>query len=222
MLSGFIHSCAELIDYIDEVGFLPLLSMGVRGWSAEQVVGEECRYSPLPDGGFEWPLWEWKGEIIRESGCAYGKFFDKKAAFVSREWWADFCNLRRSVFPAPREGSIEESILYCLSERGSLTTRELRRACGFTGARMRSRFDGYVASLEMGCRVVTEDFVYPEDRHGRRYGWGWSLLTTPERLFGSAQCHTERKPEESRQRILRQLQRILPDTPEEQIARLVR
>ena len=69
-----LHSCPELIDYINEIGFLPLLSMGVEGWSAEEVTDEDCQYTRLPDGGWEWPLWTWKGAILQESGCAYGKF----------------------------------------------------------------------------------------------------------------------------------------------------
>lgn len=82
-----ISTCSEMVRYVDEVGFLPLLPIGITGWSADDVVDSDCRYVALPEGGWEWALWRWKGEIIRESGCAYGKFFDKKAAFVSKEWW---------------------------------------------------------------------------------------------------------------------------------------
>ena len=129
MKNKSLHSCPELIDYINETGFLPLLSMGIAGWSAEEAVDEECQYTRLPDGGWEWPLWEWKGAILQESGCAYGKFFKDKASFISREWWPDFCNYRRSIFPYPEAGSIEESILDILKGKCSLITRELRAAC---------------------------------------------------------------------------------------------
>ena len=137
MKKGTIHTCPELIDYIGQIGFLPLLSMGVAGWSAEEAVDEDCQYTRLPDGGWEWPLWEWKGPILQESGCAYGKFFQRKAGFISREWWPDFCNYRRSLYPQPEEGSIEEIILVTLKEYGSLITRKLRAACGFTGPKIR-------------------------------------------------------------------------------------
>ena len=48
-----LHSCPELIDYINETGFLPLLSMGIAGWSAEEVTDEDCQYTRLPDGGWK-------------------------------------------------------------------------------------------------------------------------------------------------------------------------
>lgn len=216
------HSCPELIDYINEIGFLPLLSMGIPGWSAEEVVDEDCQYNRLPDGGWEWSLWEWKGSILQESGCAYGKFFKRKAAFISREWWPDFCNYRRSVYPSPEEGSIEDTILDILRTEGSLITRELRHACGFTGPKMRSRFDAYVTRLEMGGYIVTEDFVYPQDKHGRDYGWGWSLLSTPEMLFGKEACHPERTPQESYERILQHFRKILPDISEQSLGLLLK
>ena len=91
--------------------------------------------------------------MIKKHGTswnAYGKFFDKKAAFISREWWPDFCNWRRSVFPRPEEGSIEDAILQTLQENGSMITRDLRKACGFMGTKMRSKFDAYI-TLEMGA-----------------------------------------------------------------------
>ena len=216
-----IYSAAGLMAFIQEVGFLPLLDGGVRGFSAEECVTDDCRYVLLPDGGWDWPLWKWKGEIVREGGCVYGKFFDKKAGFISRDWWPDFCNYRRSQHPLPTEGSIEESILATLGEHGSLITRELRAACGFDGPKMRSRFDGYVTRLQMGCYIVTEDFVYPTDKHGREYGWGWSLLTTPETLLGRQACQCPRTPQESYQRLTDHFHQLLPQATDRQIKKLI-
>ena len=211
----------QLIDYISQVGMLPLLNIGIEGWSADDVVDEECRYHTDPEEGWEWKLWEWKGPILGETRCAYGKFFEKKAGFITQEWWPDFCNYRRSRNPYPATGSIEETILETLRLSGSLITRELRAACGFTGTKMRSKFDSYLTKLEMGGYIVTEDFVYPKDKHGKEYGWGWSLLTTPERLFGKEACRTSRSPEESYERLFQHLQALLPGLSENRIARII-
>ena len=216
-----IHSGAQLSALIQEVGFLPLLRSSVGGFSAEEVVDDDCRYVVFPDGGWDWPLWKWKGPIVAEGNCLYGKFFDSKAGFISRAWWPDFCNYRRSRNPAPAENSIEDVILTTLASEGSLITRELRAACGFTGPKMRSRFDAYVTRLQMACRIVTEDFVYPQDRHGHEYGWGWALLTTPEALHGREACRCARTPEESYERLHAHLHRLLPDATERQITKLL-
>ena len=211
----------QLIDYISGIGLLPLLNIGIEGWSADDVVDEECRYHSDPDEGWEWKLWEWKGPIVGETRCAYGKFFEKKAGFITQEWWPDFCNYRRSKYPYPAPGTIEETILETLKLSDAMITRELRATCGFNGTRMRSKFDSYLTKLEMGGYIVTEDFIYPRDKHGREYGWGWSLLTTPERLFGKEACRAPRTPEESYERLFKQLQAILPAVSEKRIARII-
>lgn len=217
-----IGSCSELIDCIQQVGFLPLLESGIYGFSAEAMVEDDCRYVVFPDGGWDWPLWKWKGQVVAEGNTVYGKFFASKAGFVSREWWPDLCNYRRAVHPAPEEGTIEDAILETLREHGSMITRELRAACGFTGPKMRSRFDSYVTRLQMACRIVTEDFVYPVDRHNREYGWGWALLTTPEQLYGRDFCLCERSPEESFERMVGHMRKMLPDADDRQLKKMLK
>lgn len=217
-----IYNSAQLIALIQELGFLPLLDSGITGYSAEELVSDDCRYVVLPDGGWDWPLWKWKGPIVTEGNCVYGKFFDKKAGFISKAWWPDFFNYRRSQHPVPEESSIEETILLTLQEQGSMITRELRAACGFTGPKMRSKFDAYVTRLQMGCYIVTEDFVYPQDKHAREYGWGWSLLTTPEQLLGREACLCQRTPEESFQRIYNHFRKLLPEASERQMMKLIK
>ena len=217
-----IRTCPELMEAIQEAGLVPLLDSGIPGFSADELVAPECRYVRLDDGGWDWPLWQWKGPIVTEGHLAYGKFFDGKAGFVSQEWWPDLCNWRRSRHPQPDDDSVEGTILAVLQTNGSMITRELRNACGFTGPKMRSRFDTYVTRLQMACRIVTEDFVYPRDKHGREYGWGWSLLTTPERLYGKDICTCPRTPEESLERMRSHFRSFLPEASESQILKLLK
>lgn len=221
-VQGCIHSCPELMECVNVVGFLPLLDSGIYRYDAETLMADECRFTRFPDGSWEWPLWQWKGAVVREGGCVYGKFFAGKAGFISREWWPDFCNWRRSKNPVPEEGTIEDVILSTLREHGSMIARELRAACDFTGKNMRSKFDGYVGRLQMAARIVTEDFVYPVDKHGREYGFGWSLLTTPESLLGREACACERSPEESYERMMAHLARLLPEATEAQLKKLIK
>ena len=163
---------------------------------------------------------KWKGPAVTEGGFAYGKFFNGKAGFISRRWWPHFCNYRRHIHPAPSSGSVEETILVILQTNGSMITRELRAACGFTGSRMRSRFDAYVTRLQSATRLVTEDFVYPHDRHGQPYGWGWALLTTPEHLFGHSECQCTESPDESHAMMLEHLHSFL-DCSDQQLSKLI-
>ena len=216
-----VADCPALMDLIAQIGFLPLLEGDVPGFSADEMIVPECRYVLKDDGGWDWPLWDWKGPIVTEGHFAYGKFFNGKAGFITMDWWPDFSNWRRSRHPQPDEESIEGTILAVLQLNGPMITRDLRAACGFDGPKMRGRFDNFVTRLQMACYIVTQDFVYPHDRHGNRYGWGWALLNTPEHLFGREACGCNRSPEESRQRIFNHLSALLPQASVKAIAKLV-
>ena len=68
-----IKSAAELVAYINEVGFLPLFKNTVPGFYVE----ERTLARDLCSGDPERDPWEWR-EIIAAGGeVAYGKFFDK-------------------------------------------------------------------------------------------------------------------------------------------------
>lgn len=216
-----VHSCPELIDAIRQVGFLPLLEGGIPGFCAEGLMAEECRFTKYDDGSWEWPLWQWKSAVVTEGNCVYGKFFAGKAGFISREWWPDFYNWRRSNNSEPEEDSIEGIILYTLRLHGSMIARDLRAACEFTGHNMRSKFDAFINRMQMACLIVTEDFVYPTDKYGQKYGFGWSLLTTPEQLLGVEACVCDRTPEESYRRMFGYLRQLLPEATEKQVKKIL-
>ena len=40
-----LHTCPELIAFVRQVGFLPLLDSGIHGYVAESLMTEECRYT---------------------------------------------------------------------------------------------------------------------------------------------------------------------------------
>lgn len=90
-----IHSCPELLERIQQVGFLPLLESGVRGYSAESLMDEDCRFTQFDDGSWEWPLWQWKG-------CRKGR---RLRVWQVLRWQGRFCQSRvvaRPVQLAPK------------------------------------------------------------------------------------------------------------------------
>lgn len=89
-----IKSVDKLIQYINEVGFLPLFKNEIPGFSVEERTVAKYWWS----GYTERDPWEWR-EIVAGSGkVAYGKFFDKKAGFISKEWFPCFANYRRNGY----------------------------------------------------------------------------------------------------------------------------
>lgn len=75
-----IHSVDEAIKYINEFGFLPLFKNDIDGFSLEERTVPEYWWSDNP----EIDPWMWRAIIARRHDIVYGKFFDKKAGFISK------------------------------------------------------------------------------------------------------------------------------------------
>ena len=110
-MTEHIQNSVQLIELIREIGFLPLLDSGISGFSAEEIVDDDCRYVTFPEGGWDWPLWKWKGEMITGGGLVYGQFFAGKAGFISRDWWSDFCNYVAASILHRKKGALRRP--YC-------------------------------------------------------------------------------------------------------------
>ena len=88
-----VQTWEDLIDLINEVGFLPLFKNEVDGFSVEENTGDLYWWT----GDEEQDPWEWRCLMARSGKVAYGKFFGKKAGFISRAWFPHFANWRRDT-----------------------------------------------------------------------------------------------------------------------------
>lgn len=218
-----IRSKQDLIDAVQAFGVVPLFRNSIPGFSVEEHVDPIAWFASGQDG-----VWEWKGPVIRDSGCAYGKFFEKKAAFVSAEWFPDLANLRRDGYDFDArwdEGLAPhgDKFLYDLIEaNGPVLSKRLKRL-GDYGKNGRGGFDTVIGRLQAQCYVVVSDFVYEQDRYGQRRGWGVAAYATPEQRFGERFTGVvyRRAPEESRARLLAQLRALLPGADEAKLARFL-
>lgn len=224
-----IHSAIDMERAVLERGFLPFFRCGIPGFSIEEMTAGELWFSDEDDGP-----WEWKGPVIREGHCAYGKLFAKKAGYVSLEWLPHLINYRRTLNYAKDDdtAALDDVVLQTIISEGSATVKELRRMLGFARGRRRTADDlvddmpeavklslePVLTRLMMSVRVVISDFEYNTDRHGRPYGWGVARYTTPENLYGrlDAGC----TPQESHDMMVRHLCRMLPYAQEKDILKL--
>ena len=226
-----IRSAMDMERQALELGFLPFFRCGVPGFSIEERTAYEYWFSDEEEGP-----WEWKGPVIREEHCAYGKLFNKKAGYVSLEWLPDLMNYRRSRRYAKDEdtAALDDVVLQTLVSEGSLTVKDLRRLLGFVRGRGhrsaqepidrmgeigKVSLEPILTRLMMELHVVIADFEYNIDRHGRPYGWGVARYTTPEALYGrlDAGC----TPAESHQKIVAHFHRLFPSVPDRKLLPLI-
>lgn len=219
----YIETKQDLIDAVHEFGFVPLFANSIPGFSVQENVSPKAWFSG------EEGVWEWKGPVIRETGCGYGKFFENKAVFVSPAFFPDFANYRRDGydFDARYDDGLapfrDKTLYDLLNEKAPVISKRLKRAGGY-GKDGRKGFDTIINRLQSQCYVVISDFVYELDKYGNTYGWGVAEYSTPEKFMGKKFTDKVYKcePEESYEKILRHLIKILPDADEDEIKKLLK
>lgn len=180
-----ICSWEELIEWIDEIGFVPLFKNDIDGFSVEENTSDLFWWTGDPQ---EDP-WEWRELIARSGKVAYGKFFGKKAGFISKEWFPHFANYRRDGYDF--DSRWDEELASIRSKRimdqfigkDELYSFELKRLAGF-GKEGEKNFDGTVTDLQMQTYLITRDFRRRINKKGVEYGWPISIYSTPESLWG--------------------------------------
>ena len=220
-----ISTQQDLVDAVETFGILPFFRNEIPGFSIEEHAAPGTWYAESEDF---WPIWEWKGPVIRATGCAYGKFFAKKAAFVSRERFLDLANYRRDGYDFDARyddglASRKDKFLYDLVEANGPVLSKALKTMGEYRKGGRTGFETSLTRLQEQCYVLTSDFVYMLDRYGRPYGWGVAEYATPEQFMGETftQNVYSNSPEESYGRLLTHLGELLPEADETALRRFL-
>ena len=222
-----IDSMTGLMDVIDELGFVPFCKNEVEGFSIEEHIAPGCWYND-GDNGF-WPAWEWKGPVISQMKCAYGNFLKNKAMYISPKWFPDFANFRRDGYDFDARfddglASIRDKELFELLDANAPVMSKQLKLLGHYGKNGRKGFDTMITRLEKQCYVLISDFIYSTDRYGNRYGWGVAQYSTPEKFLGKKFCDSvyKKSPEESYEKIVTHLKKILPDADKALIEKILK
>lgn len=218
-----IHTKEDMIKAVDLLGFLPFFPNSVPGFSVEEMAGPAIWFN-----GGEGP-WEWKGPVIQATGCVYGKFFEKKAGFISREWFPDFANFRRDGydFDARYDDGLashrDKELFELLDENAPIHTKLLRDKGDYRKGGKKG-FETLITRLQFQCYVVVSDFIYLKDKNGKPYGWGVAEYSTPEKVLGTdfTDAVYLRKPEESYARVVAYLNELVPHAAEAAIKKLLK
>ncbi|WP_026519475.1 AlkZ-related protein [Butyrivibrio sp. FCS006] len=180
-----LHTVRDAINYINETGFLPLFKNDIPGFSLEERTVPDYWWCGDP----EVDPWEWRELIARSTEVAYGKFFDKKAGFISKEWLPYFANHRRdgydfdALWDDEKASRRQKKIMDVLELEQEIYSNELKARAGF-GKGGEKGFDGTITDLQMKTYLCVRDFRQRRNKKGELYGWPIAVYTKPEILWG--------------------------------------
>ena len=119
-------------------------------------------------------------------------------------------------------GYKDKNVYDTVSRHGSLLSKKLKSLCGFSRGGEKG-FDGVITRLQMQSYICISDFEYMRDKFGKTYGWGVARYSTPEELYGYDLVTSAYKTEpiESKEKIIANIRRILPQAEEKQILKLI-
>ena len=218
-----IRKKEDLLEAVDQFGFLPFFANSISGFSIEEHIDSGIWFTE------EEGPWEWKGPVIREMGCAYGRFFEKKATFISKEWFPDFANYRRDGYDFDARfddelASYQDKKLFDLVDSNAPILSKSLKQMGNYRKGGNKGFDTIITRLQSQCYVLISDFIYLTNKRGEQYGWGVAEYSTPERFMGNAftECVYDKSPEESYEKVLVHLKTLLPSVDEAAIKKFLK
>ncbi len=222
-----LHTVEEAIAYIKKVGFLPLFKNEIPGFSLEERTVPDFWWSEDP----ERDPWEWRKIIAHRGEIAYGKFFDKKAGFLAKEWIPYFANYRRDGYDFDAlwedgKASMKQKKIMDLYAEDSFDkeflSNELKAKAGF-GKNGEKGFDGTITGLQMQCYLCMRDFRQRINKKGEAYGWSIAVFTTLEGAWGYEYVTSayQESPEESAERIRKHIRKVYPIASKEQIQTVI-
>lgn len=229
-----IRTWQELVNWIDEVGFLPLFANEIAGFSAEEHVSPNYWWT----GVKEQDPWEWREIIAASHKVAYGKFFAQKAGFISLKWLPYFVNFRRDGydFDARWEDGLanqrEKKIMDLLVGRDAdgdivfqdnqILSTELKKMAGF-GKGGEKNFPGIITGLQMQTYLVITDFHRRKNKKGEEFGMPVSVLLPPEAIWTYEKVTSayEEKPTDSWKRIQNRIMELYPEATQKEVTDLI-
>ena len=222
-----IHTVRELEMLIEEIGFLPLFGNEIPGFSVEERTVPEAWWS---DDESRDP-WMWRTVIARNGRIAYGKFFNRKAGFISKKWFPSFANACRDGYDFDARWDDEKAslrsrkIMDLFAEENrdrELFSFEIKAEAGF-GKNGEKNFDGTLTDLEMQTYLLVRDFRQKKNKAGKGYGWHVAVYCTPEHLWGYEHVTSKysEDPELSAKAIFDRVKEVFPGAEPEAVRKVL-
>ena len=225
-----LKTADDLLELLRRVGFLPLFAGEIAGSSVE----ERTLASSWWSGDNQSDPWEWRIALAGHPEVAYGKFFDKKAGFIHKDFFPIFANYRRNGYDFDslvdeglakhRAGKIMD--VFELNEEAvgkEIMSNELKEKAGFGKDGGEKNFDGVLTELQMQTYLIVSDFRQRINKKGESFGWHIAAVETPETKWGYdfVSSRYSEDPSDSWEKIVARIHSFFPHAEERQIQKIL-
>ncbi len=220
----------DLISLVREIGFLPLFESGIAGFSVEERTTAASWWT----GDRDTDPWEWRIILSAHPEIAYGKFFDKKAGFIHKDFFPVFANYRRNGYDF--EALFDDELASYRAKKimdafelndeavgKEIMSNELKELAGFGKNSGEKNFSGILTDLQMQTYLIMSDFRQRKNKKGESYGWHIAVMKTPETKweYDYVTSAYSESPADSWEKIVSQVRRFYPDADETKIQKLL-
>ena len=145
------------------------------GWTRQSSLWRSCVQS-------ESDPWAWRHMLADHPEIAYGKFFNRKAGFLHKDWFPVFASYRRNGYdfdalcddelaPYKWKNAMEQFFLDDQLVGKVLPASDIKE-------------ESIKTDLQMRTYLITMGFTQKRNKKGQPYGWHLATLGTPETKWG--------------------------------------
>ncbi len=228
--SQALHTVWDCRSFIHDIGFIPLFSNSIPGFSIEEHTTTAQWWTEAP----EIDPWVWRQILSSDPTIAYGKFFGRSAGFISKDFFPTFANYRRNGYDF--EALFEDELasyrakkimdVFGLNDESvgqQIMSSEIKASAGFGKEGGEKNFEGVLADLQMQTYLIMGDFKQKKNKKGVAYGWHIAVMETPETKWGQEFVTSEYSsdPAESWEKIVQRMKQFYPEAEEKEVQKLL-
>lgn len=208
-----VHTYQEAVHVIKEIGLLPLAPLIPEFPALNTITSKESWHTDTL-----YDPWLWRTKFSTEGVAAYGKFFKKKAVFISNELLPLVIAVRgnqEEINERYLKGKVSKEAvnLYTLIRREEgIDTRELRTKAGMKDKEKKKEFDRALLELQETMDIVISGIKEKQNAMGEKNGWSSTAYETMDNWMNNHQIERlNLSREEVKEKLIQHFSRICSD-----------
>ena len=182
-----INTFSDFCSILRKIGFAVSASNDEGIFNLNRYYSDKIRHHTWDP---ETDPWEWRIRSVTErDDIAYGKVFNSKGGWITKEWYPYFLAVRRNGYDLDdmySDGLIsvmERDVYNVIRESGEIAMYEIKRILNI-GRELNSKYESALVKLQMKMFITVCGETHKTNKFGEPYGWGINVFTPVENFFG--------------------------------------